>query len=144
MLFGLGSLQRHEINTIKVIWSLIGFLRPVSYHYRTCIVVSSCDHFSSFSNKVSVSSPSELRVQLVFILSASAVLDARRGIYVCVSVCVLQSCALYASLYLFWIFISCLAKDNVNQWQASRKLDSTHSEAMERSSLNLGVKFVSF
>ena len=81
MLFGLGSMQRHEINTLKVTWPIIGCLSPVSYHYRVCIVVSSC---ASFPNKVSISSPSELRVQLVFVLSASAVLDARRGICVCV------------------------------------------------------------
>jgi len=37
--------------------------------------------------------PIEHRVQLIFILSTPAVLDTRRGI----CVCVLQSCALYAS-----------------------------------------------
>ena len=110
MLFGLCSVQRHEISTLKVTWPLIGFLSSVTYHYRICIVVSSCAHFPSFSNKVSICSPSDHRVQLV-ILSASAVLDARKGM----CVCVLQSCVLYASLYLLWIFISSLAKDNANQ-----------------------------
>jgi len=92
MLFGF-CVKRHEIKTLKVTWPLIGFSSSVSCHYRLCTVVSSCAHFSSFSNKVSISSPSELRLQLIFILSTSAVLDARRGI--CVCVCVLRSCALY-------------------------------------------------
>ena len=86
MLFGLCSVQRHEINTLKVTWPRIGFLSSVTYHYRIFIVVSSCAHFPSFSNKVSICSPSDHRVQLV-ILSASAVLDARRGMCVCVCVC---------------------------------------------------------
>ena len=57
MLFGFG-VKRHEINTLEVTWPLIGFSSPVSYYYRICIVVSSCAHFYSFSDMVSISSPS--------------------------------------------------------------------------------------
>jgi len=54
--------------------------------------------FFQFFYKVSFNSPSELRVQLVFIVSDSAVLDARWGIYL--YVCVFYKVVRYMPVYI--------------------------------------------